>query len=189
MPPVVTVVPGVNAQLRFTTQAGLSYTIRARERLDTGSWVKVLDVAAGAAGRVGGGAGDLPSGRGVRGDKGMQLRFCGRRHRPLRPRRLRPLLAPHAGRSHDFTHHSQRRNQACMASGLRPRGHRPETAGASAPVVRNGCELADRRRLHLSPRLPGGRQGWRRGLLRQPHWLWRGLRRRLGERRRRRWRR
>lgn len=51
-PPVVSIVPGANAQLRFTTQAGVSYTIRARERLDGGDWIKVLDVAAGAAGRI-----------------------------------------------------------------------------------------------------------------------------------------
>ena len=51
-PPVVTVVPGTTPQLRFTAQAGVSYTVRAREAFGAGDWVKVLDVPAGASGQV-----------------------------------------------------------------------------------------------------------------------------------------
>jgi len=51
-PPVVTVTGGANPVLRFTTQAARSYSVLARERLDTGAWFKVLDVPAGAGGQM-----------------------------------------------------------------------------------------------------------------------------------------
>jgi hypothetical protein len=51
-PVVLSVLPGTPPQVRFTTQAGVSYTILARDQLTSGAWLKVLDVPAGTAGRI-----------------------------------------------------------------------------------------------------------------------------------------
>ena len=50
-PPVLAVVPGEPALLRFTAAAGASYTVRAQESLG-GDWSKVLDVPAAPAARI-----------------------------------------------------------------------------------------------------------------------------------------
>ena len=53
VPPSVSLVlaPG-NPALRFTTQAGVSYTVQARADLVAGAWITVQQVAAGAGGQV-----------------------------------------------------------------------------------------------------------------------------------------
>lgn len=53
VPPTVSVVftPG-NPSLRFTTQAGVSYTVQARADLTAGNWTSVQQVTAGAGGQV-----------------------------------------------------------------------------------------------------------------------------------------
>ena len=47
---------------------------------------------------------------------------------------------------------------ACAHEGIDP-----QQAASPAPAVRDGCGAADRRRLHLSSRLPGRRPGWPMG--------------------------
>jgi len=51
-PPVVTIAPGETPLLRFTAKAGASYTLRAREAVNGGSWTKILDVPAVASDRL-----------------------------------------------------------------------------------------------------------------------------------------
>ncbi|MFZ9855536.1 MAG: hypothetical protein ACO3I0_10500, partial [Limisphaerales bacterium] len=50
-PPVLAVVAGEPALLRFNAEAGVSYTVRAQDTLD-GGWSRVLDVPALAVART-----------------------------------------------------------------------------------------------------------------------------------------
>jgi CotH kinase protein/Lamin Tail Domain/Chitobiase/beta-hexosaminidase C-terminal domain len=49
-PPVVEVIGGAEPKLRFTTEAGRSYTLRSCDDLLTGAWERVRDVEAGPGG-------------------------------------------------------------------------------------------------------------------------------------------
>lgn len=51
-PPVIEVTPGPAPKLRFTTEAGRSYTIQTRPNLQAGEWTRLRDIPAGAGGVV-----------------------------------------------------------------------------------------------------------------------------------------
>jgi hypothetical protein len=74
--------------------------------------------------------------------------------RQLLPPGFRPLPAPYAGRSHGLAAGCQRQHQTQLATGLRPRRHRPETAGAAASTVCHRRCFRHRRWFRLSARLP-----------------------------------